>query len=120
MPGSHTQRILDHADSFVRTVLKHTSEGFVKTLNAEVIRRMFGGLLALYALKIGNQFLSHWALNNWTRSYPWKADDELVLLTGGCGGIGKQVTLDLVKKGVKVVVVDICQPNSPLGELQME
>ncbi|GAM35749.1 short-chain dehydrogenase [Talaromyces pinophilus] len=40
----------------------------------------------------------------------WDNAHELVLITGGWSGISKEIALSLVKKGVRVVVLDIQEP----------
>ena len=46
------------------------------------------------------------ALNNWTKdAYDW--DKEIVLITGGAGGIGGNVVRLLAERGIKVVVMDV-------------
>jgi NADPH:quinone reductase-like Zn-dependent oxidoreductase len=46
------------------------------------------------------------ALNNWTKdTYDW--DKEIVLITGGAGGIGGHVVRLLAERGIKVVVMDV-------------
>ncbi|KAJ6130969.1 hypothetical protein N7523_001429 [Penicillium sp. IBT 18751x] len=71
-------------------------------------------LLALGVLRSLNSSLSQRSLNNWTRSERWQPARELILLTGGCSGIGKQVMEDLAKTGVRVVILDINEPNFKL------
>ena len=45
-------------------------------------------------------------LNNWTTDkYEW--DKEIVLITGGAGGIGGGIVRLLAEKGIKVVVLDV-------------
>jgi all-trans-retinol dehydrogenase (NAD+) len=45
-------------------------------------------------------------LNNWTTdTYDW--DKEIVLITGGAGGIGGNVVKLLAEKGTKIVVMDV-------------
>ncbi|KAH6683773.1 hypothetical protein F5X68DRAFT_223372 [Plectosphaerella plurivora] len=49
------------------------------------------------------------ALNNW-RLRPcgnWHWPSEVAVVTGGCGGIGKQLVLGLREKDVKVVILDL-------------
>jgi len=51
-------------------------------------------------------YLDRGVLNNWTSdTYDWKK--EIVLITGGAGGIGGQVVKLLAEKGIKVVVLDV-------------
>ena len=63
-------------------------------------------LLWLGALRVANNWLSDKVLNNWTADrYDWSK--EIVLITGGAGGIGGHVVKLLAERGVKVVVLDI-------------
>jgi all-trans-retinol dehydrogenase (NAD+) len=60
-------------------------------------------------------------LDNWTKdTYDW--NKEIVLITGGAGGIGGSVVKILSEKGVKVVVLDVipmtfeaCMSPSPFS-----
>jgi hypothetical protein len=70
--------------------------------------------VALNLIRIFNRYISQEKLNNWVRARPWLASKELVLLTGGSSGIGKQLMLDLAKLHVKIVIFDIQNPNFPL------
>jgi hypothetical protein len=58
-----------------------------------------------------NQFLNWGANNSFIRAEPWDMRKELVLITGGSGGIGASVARRLAKEGNRVVVLDIL----PLG-----
>lgn len=74
--------------------------------------------IALIAVKIlgwTNRALTNYSLNNWARSCPWDNEKELVLVTGGCSGIGKQIVHCLMKRGIRVVVLDIQEPTISLG-----
>ena len=79
-----------------------------------IAQKAAGALLGLGVLRSLNNSLSQWTLNNWTSSKPWDNKRELVLLTGGVSGIGKQVMEDLARKGVRVVILDICEPKFKL------
>ncbi|KAJ5358226.1 hypothetical protein N7541_005384 [Penicillium brevicompactum] len=72
------------------------------------------GLGAFILARATNRFVSRCALQNWTTNSKWNAAEELVLLTGGTSGIGKQVMLDLSQAGVRVVILDINEPDFTL------
>lgn len=71
-------------------------------------------VVALALLRLTNRALTSWSLNNGVSVGKWNADRELVLLTGGCSGIGKQMVLDLAKTGTRVVILDIQEPTFSL------
>lgn len=76
-------------------------------------RNVLAVVLALSFIKTFNRILSGFVLNNWTSDkYNWSR--EIVLLTGGCSGIGQHVARGLAGKGVKVIVADIQEPSTPL------
>ena len=53
-----------------------------------------------------SNYLDAGVLNNWTKdTYDW--NKEIVLITGGAGGIGGNVMKLLAEKGIKVVVLDV-------------
>lgn len=63
-------------------------------------------LLVLGLVKWVNSWLSKGVLNSWADDkYDWTK--EIVLITGGAGGIGGQVVQLLAERGIKVVVLDI-------------
>ena len=51
-------------------------------------------------------YLDNGVLNNWTKD-PYNWDKEIVLITGGAGGIGGNVVKLLAERGIKVVVLDV-------------
>lgn len=63
-------------------------------------------LLALGTLRVISNYLSDKVLNNWTDDkYDWSK--EIVLITGGAGGIGGHIVQLLSERGITVVVLDI-------------
>lgn len=102
------------------TVTQHASELIARlpepvqtAVHNPLVQKAIGALIVLRLLGSVNNVLSSYVLNNFT-SDKWDWPNELVLLTGGCSGIGKQVALDLAAKGVKVIIVDVQEPNFKL------
>lgn len=66
-------------------------------------------LTSLAVLRRFNAWLNHRVLNNGVSdTYNWSR--ELVMLTGGSNGIGRQTALMLAKRGITVAVLDIRPP----------
>jgi nucleoside-diphosphate-sugar epimerase len=52
-------------------------------------------------------------MNNFTRDhYDWRR--ELVVVTGGSGGLGDLLVRKLAKNSIKVISLDIVPPKKPL------
>lgn len=81
-------------------------------------RKAFGIFLLLKFLLYSNRKLSQWSLNNWKSAAKFRPEKEIVLITGGSGGIGKQIVQDLAVKarGVTIVILDIQEPGFELRE----
>ncbi|KAF2736875.1 dehydrogenase/reductase SDR family member 8 precursor [Polyplosphaeria fusca] len=69
-------------------------------------------LLGLGLLRNVNGHLNKIALNAWrlrSEKNRWHWNQEIAVVTGGCSGIGERVVKGLVKKGLRVAVLDIQQ-----------
>lgn len=84
-----------------------------QVINSPIAQKSLGTILALGLVRYVNKSLSQWAVNNW-RSDSWQGENELVLITGGAAGIGRQVMEDLSRAGVRVVILDIKDPDFQL------
>lgn len=77
--------------------------------------RLGAGMLgALLCCRWLNTFLSRRALRNGVSDKTWNWDKEVVLLTGGSGGIGSAIAHKLAERNVKVILIDVHPPKSPL------
>ncbi|OCK77298.1 dehydrogenase/reductase SDR family member 8 precursor [Lepidopterella palustris CBS 459.81] len=75
--------------------------GLIKTLK---------WLFALGLVVRINRVLNHTALNSWrlrSEKKRWDWNNEVAVVTGGSSGIGELVVKGLMKKGVKVAVLDV-------------
>ena len=80
-------------------------------------RRVLVGLTALFAvgvLRKLNQFFSRAVLNNWTTDKTWNWPNEVVIVTGGCGGIGSMMVQRFADKNATVISLDIAPPKTPI------
>lgn len=63
--------------------------------------------------------ISSWATrrkeNNYVTDETWDWTKEIVVVTGGSSGIGWNITSRLAARGVKVIVLDIVEPQEKLG-----
>ena len=83
-------------------------------IDIEVVAQALKYLIAFNLVARANNYLNVVAQNNWTlfpNTSDWKWDQEVAVVTGGSAGIGEETVLQLLKKNVKVAVLDI----SPLG-----
>jgi NAD(P)-dependent dehydrogenase (short-subunit alcohol dehydrogenase family) len=84
-------------------------------LSRPLVRKALALVAAVQLLRGVNSYLSQRAQNNWVTAQPWNPSNELVLVTGGSSGIGKQIVLDLVKLKVKTIIIfDIQEPDFKL------
>lgn len=99
---------------YTQTALAALPQPAQAFLHNSTAQKALAGLAAFIIARATNRFLSQCALQNWTVNSAWNPASELVLLTGGTSGIGKQVMEDLSKTGVRVVILDINEPTFTL------
>lgn len=95
---------------------------FLTKLYSEV-GSTFWGKAAAYGSIVGlvlwiNDFLSNGSHNNWVTDRDWDWEKEIVVVTGGSGGIGGSVVQQLAADGVRVVVIDIISPTYSIGTFE--
>lgn len=82
----------------------------------DLVKSTLSVLLGLGVLRRINKILSQASLNNYTRDlYNWRR--EIVVVTGGSGGLGDVLVRKLAKHNIKVISLDIMPPKKPLRVL---
>lgn len=105
---------LEIVTQYIQSALTHLPEPTQQLLRNTTAQKTLGLLVAFGLLRATNRFFSKCSLQNWTSNEPWIPTRELILLTGGCSGIGKQVMEDLARTGVRVIILDINEPTFQL------
>lgn len=86
--------------------LQKTSQGQAFISGREGYLKGVKFFLAWSILYRINNYLNWGAANNWTHDY-FKPSEEIVLITGGSGGIGSVIVQEFAAMGIKVVVLDV-------------
>ncbi|OAQ78265.1 short-chain dehydrogenase/reductase 2 [Purpureocillium lilacinum] len=73
------------------------------------LRSILFGILFLGSVRTASRVLDHRANTNESRSASsrWNFPNEIAVLTGGCGGIGKSIAGLLSARGIQVAALDI-------------
>jgi FlaA1/EpsC-like NDP-sugar epimerase len=101
---------------FVQSTVERLPEPAQGVVRAPLAQKAAALVVALSAVRAANQCLGRWAADNWQSAKPWRTERELVLITGGCGGIGRHIMEDLARTGVRVVILDVVEPKFKLRE----
>jgi NAD(P)-dependent dehydrogenase (short-subunit alcohol dehydrogenase family) len=85
---------------------KYTKQGGELAAEHQVALKWIRRFFFYGAWRWATTFLDNGVMNNWTKDvYDWKK--EVVVVTGGAGGIGGKIVLLLAERGIKVVVLDV-------------
>ena len=85
---------------------RFTQQGKVLAANHALVAKYLRTAAVLGILNRLGAWLDDAVTNNWTNDfYDWKK--EVVVVTGGSDGIGKEVVLLLAEKDIKVAVLDV-------------
>ncbi|OAL37692.1 hypothetical protein AYO20_02869 [Fonsecaea nubica] len=83
-------------------------------LQPKVVDRTLGGLLTFSVLYRLNRYLSRLVLNNFVKDTTWNWEREIVIISGGSSGIGQEMVRQFGERNIKVVVLDVNPPQTPL------
>ncbi|KAL4895524.1 short-chain dehydrogenase/reductase 2 [Aspergillus ambiguus] len=101
--------LITAAQQGIQTAFRNLPPSTQKILSSSLLPGTLTALLGYVALSQINSVLNSWSLNCLS-DQQWQNERELVLVTGGCSGIGKAVMEGLSQYGVKVIIVDIQEP----------
>ncbi|OCL08753.1 NAD(P)-binding protein [Glonium stellatum] len=94
----------------IRERLLHRVASLVDNTRVLGLAKTLKWLFALGLVARVNRVLNTAALNAWrwgSEKKRWDWKKEVAVVTGGCSGIGEAIVKGLMKKGIKVAVIDI-------------
>ncbi|KIN06817.1 hypothetical protein OIDMADRAFT_107737 [Oidiodendron maius Zn] len=72
-----------------------------------------GVLFGIGLLRKTNNVMSRLVLNNFTIDNTWDWTKEIVIITGGCSGIGALMVQRFAEKNIQVISLDVTPPPTP-------
>ena len=111
----HLSQLLDTAQSIFAILPPSVQQALLNSY----VQKSLGALVVLLFARALNRYLSKRAQNNGQKISKWNPQKELVVLTGGCSGIGKQIMEDLSRISVKTIILDLNEPNFKLRKSPM-
>ncbi|KHJ33899.1 putative short-chain dehydrogenase reductase [Erysiphe necator] len=79
-------------------------------LKSSLLKKLLLAIAGYDVLRKTNKAVSQYFSNN-CRSIVFRSNSELVLITGGCSGIGLLMAKEFAKRGVKVIILDLREPK---------
>lgn len=95
---------------------KYTSKGRDITQTHPNLQKALQALTTISLLTRLRAYLDHRVLNN-NQKDPYNWNKEVVILTGGSSGIGRQIAQLLGQKEIKVAILDITAPDTAASPL---
>jgi FlaA1/EpsC-like NDP-sugar epimerase len=93
---------------------KETLDRVVELAENKNILAGAAAVLLIGLLPRFNAWLTRRKVNNYLTDNSWDWTREIVVVTGGSSGIGKEIVLKLAKKHIKVIVIDLKAPSYQL------
>lgn len=83
-------------------------------LSPRALRSAAAVALGLGLVRVANAYASKRALNNGVSDDTWDWSKEIVVVTGGSGGLGCLLVKRFAERGITVVSLDIVEPKEEL------
>lgn len=93
------------------SIISSVTKGYISKVAAD---RAVKVLFTAGILRFLNKYLTKLALNNAVSDRSWDWQKEIVLVTGGCSGIGELMVRKLSERNVKIVIYDVAEPKTAL------
>ncbi|KAJ3535317.1 hypothetical protein NM208_g7185 [Fusarium decemcellulare] len=114
-PFAHLSQGLNH---LLQAIVKHGRVfigALVTAVNNMTGLRPIIGTLGVFGTLYGiNRILNNKLFNSRTRTHLWNWDKEIVLITGGSGGMGSHMVNKFAQRNVTVISLDIHPPKHAL------
>lgn len=72
-------------------------------------------LFGIGLLRAINNLMSRLVLNNFTSDNTWDWSKEIVIVTGGSGGMGAAIVQMFAEKNITAIILDIAPPRTPIS-----
>ncbi|KAK9465168.1 putative oxidoreductase,short chain dehydrogenase [Lipomyces arxii] len=114
------QPLLTGATLFVLTkkqscLAKVMSPSAIARITTNAIVKTVGVLFAIGLLRVFNHTMTRRAVNNKLKD-EWKYGEEIIVITGGSGGIGESIALKMAPYSKAVIVLDLMPSGNKLPD----